>query len=85
MNKSNKTTLSHSRPQFRLRSLLLFTTGLCAVSAVLAALNIQPLQLLAAVMFFSLGVAVVVLQFELLLIAAGTRTRQRHGAKHRRK
>ena len=83
MNKPDKPSLPHLRPQFRLRSLLAFTTGLCAVSAVLALLNIHPWQLLVAVAFFSIGVAVVAVQLELVLVAAGTRDRQRREAKPR--
>ncbi len=84
MNKPDKTSSSHPRPQFRLGTLMAFTTGLCAVSAVLAALNIHPLQLLIAVVFFSIGVAVIAVQLELILMAAGTRDRQRHESKPRR-
>jgi hypothetical protein len=61
-----------------------FTTGLCAVSAVLAMLDVHPMEILAAVALFSIGVAVVAAQFELLFAAAGTRDRQRHEACPRR-
>ena len=61
-----------------------FTTGLCAVSAVLAALDVHPTHVLIAVVLFSIGVAVVAAELELAFIAAGTRERQRHEANPRR-
>jgi len=87
MNKPLKSHEAHSRfprPQFRLGSLMAFTTGLCAVSAILAALHIDPLHVLGAVTLFAIGVAVVALQVELTLIASGTRDRQRYGEERRR-
>ena len=84
MTKPCKTIVSRPRPQFRLGSLMTFTTGLCAVSAVLAALDVHPMHVLIAGVLFSIGVAVLAVQLELTYIACGTRDRQRHEANPRR-
>lgn len=84
MNKPDKSGFSQPRPQFRLKTLMAFTSGLCAVSAVLAALRIHPLELLFAAVFFSIGVAVFAVQLELICVAAGIRDRQRNDSKPRR-
>ncbi len=84
MNKPDKNSVPVPRRQFRLGSLMLFTAGLCVVWAVLAALDMHPLQVLFAVTFFSIGVAVLVAQFELIVVASGIRKRQRHDTKPRR-
>ena len=80
MNKpSTTTTKSRARPQFRHGSMMAFTTGLCVFLAVMAALGFQPLPLLVVGVLFSIGVAVVAAQFELLMVVTRTRERQRHG------
>jgi len=58
---------------------MIFTTGLCMVAAVLATLKVHPLQVITMAAFFSVAVAVVVVQIELAYIASGTRDRQRRG------
>ena len=78
MSHSNKTNISHPRPQFRLGSLMVFTTFLCAISAMLAAMNIHPWQVLIAVAWFSSGVGIVMVLLELAMIIVGIRERQRH-------